>query len=84
MSEMKNLLQSFDEMERAVVYAIKDYADACHDDGKDLDLLIAVFAKLSASAALCQGRTEEEFIVPMRETFRIMQRREQEQRANTH
>ena len=84
MSEMKNLLQSFDEMERAIVYALKDYADACHDDGKDLDLLIAVFAKMAASAALAQGRTEEEFITPMRETFLLLQRREQEQRANTH
>mgnify|MGYP003351354628 CR=1 FL=1 len=84
MSEMKNLLHSFDEMERAIVYALKDYADACHDDGKDLSLLIAVLSKLSASAALVQGRTEDEFIEPMRETFRILERREQEQRANTH
>ena len=84
MSEMKNLLQSFDELERAIVYALKDYADACHDDGKSLDLLIAVFAKMAASAALAQGRTEDEFITPMRETFLLLQRREQEQRANTH
>ena len=48
------------------------------------DLLIAVFAKMAASAALAQGRTEEEFITPMRETFLLLQRREQEQRANTH
>ena len=84
MSEMKHLLQSFDELERTIVYALKDYADSCHDDGKSLDLLIAVFAKMAASAALAQGRTEEEFITPMRETFLLLQRREQEQRANTH
>lgn len=84
MSEMKNLLQSFDEMERAIVLALHKYADTCHDDGKDLDLLIAVFAKLSASAALCQGRTEDEFIEPMRRTFQLLARRDQEEKAQAH
>ena len=84
MSEMKNLLQSFDEMERAIVLALQLYADTCPDEGKDLSLLIAVLSKLSASAALVQGRTEQEFIEPMRETFRLLERKEQEQRANTH
>lgn len=84
MSEMKNILQSFDEMERAIVLALHKYADTCPDEGQDLSLLIAVFAKLSASAALAQGRTEDEFIQPMRDTYQLLARRDQEEKANAH
>lgn len=61
----------FDKFETAIVRAVADL-HVPEDDGDDLIVLISVFAKLAASAAVFYGINENDFTSTMRKTYKTV------------
>ena len=80
----KQVLDAFVDMETVIVKAIEGYSTTAPESGQDLSILTAVFAKLICAAALTQGRSEEEFLDALRETYKLMALREKQTAKNTH
>ena len=80
----KQVLDAFADMETVIVKAIEGYSTTAPESGQDLSILTAVFAKLICAAALTQGRSEEEFLDALRETYKLMALREKQIAKNTH